>query len=247
MTVLLSIVSFPLTQPVAIFLLVLLIILLCPIVFRRLGIPQIVGLILSGVVVGPYGFDLLIRDSSFEIFGQVGILYLMFLAAVEIDMFHLKKNLKRGVGFGLITFIIPMIAGILGCRLAFGASWGTSVLVASMYASHTLISYPIVSKFGLQNANAAVVAVCATIVTVMLALLTLAGVVDSTSGGLSLHRFFVLFTLLACYAAVVGFSFKYVTKYFFRKFSDEVSQYIYILEIVFIASLASQLIGLEAI
>lgn len=247
MTALLSIVSFPLTQPVAIFLLVLLIILLCPIVFRRLGIPQIVGLILSGVVVGPYGFDLLVRDSSFEIFGQVGILYLMFLAAVEIDMFHLKKNLKRGVGFGLITFLIPMIAGILGCRLAFGASWGTSVLVASMYASHTLISYPIVSKFGLQNANAAVVAVCATIVTVMLALLTLAGVVDSTSGGLSLHRFFVLFTLLACYAAVVGFSFKYVTKYFFRKFSDEVSQYIYILAMVFIASLAAQLIGLEAI
>ncbi|MDE6095587.1 MAG: cation:proton antiporter [Muribaculaceae bacterium] len=247
MTIPLSIVTFPLTQPVAIFLLVLLIILLCPIVFRRLGIPQIVGLILAGVVVGPYGFDLLVRDSSFEIFGQVGILYLMFLAAVEIDMFHLKKNLKRGVGFGLITFIIPMAAGIIGCRLAFGASWGTSVLVASMYASHTLISYPIVSKFGLQNANAAVVAVCATIVTVMLALLTLAGVVDSTSGGLSLRRFCVLFTLLACYAAVVGFSFKYATKYFFRKFSDEVSQYIYILAMVFIASLAAQLIGLEAI
>ena len=247
MTIPLSIVTFPLTQPVAIFLLVLLIILLCPIVFRRLGIPQIVGLILAGVVVGPYGFDLLVRDSSFEIFGQVGILYLMFLAAVEIDMFHLKKNLKRGVGFGLITFIIPMATGIIGCRLAFGASWGTSVLVASMYASHTLISYPIVSKFGLQNANAAVVAVCATIVTVMLALLTLAGVVDSASGGLSLRRFCVLFTLLACYAAVVGFSFKYATKYFFRKFSDEVSQYIYILAMVFIASLAAQLIGLEAI
>lgn len=247
MTIPLAIVTFPLTQPVAIFLLVLLIILLCPIVSRRLGIPQIVGLILSGVVVGPYGFDLLARDSSFEIFGQVGILYLMFLAAVEIDMFHLKKNLKRGIGFGLITFVIPMAAGIFGSRLAFGASWDTCVLIASMYASHTLISYPIVSKFGLQNAKSAVVAVCATIVTVMLALLTLAGVVDNASGGFTFKRFGVLFVLLTCYAVIVGFSFKYITKYFFRKFSDEVSQYIYILAMVFIASLVAQLIGLEAI
>lgn len=247
MTIPLAIISFPLTQPVAIVLLVLLIILLCPIVFRRIGIPQIVGLILSGVIVGPYGFDLLARDSSFEIFGQVGILYLMFLAAVEIDMFHLKKNLKKGIIFGLITFLIPMIAGIIGSRLAFGAHWTTCVLIASMYASHTLISYPIVSKFGLQNAQAAVIAVCATIVTVMLALLTLAGVVDSAAGEFSSRRFIVLFVLLCAYAAIIGVSFRFATKYFFRKFSDEVSQYIYVLAMVFIASLVAQLIGLEAI
>ncbi len=157
----LSILNLPLTQPVMIFLLVLLIILICPLVFKRVGIPQIVGLILSGVVVGPYGFNILARDASFEIFGQVGILYLMFLAAVEIDMFHLKRNLNRGVAFGLITFVIPMAAGIIGSRFAFGSSWATCVLIATMYASHTLISYPIVSKFGLQNAKAAVIAVCA--------------------------------------------------------------------------------------
>ncbi len=247
MSMLVSIVSFPLSNPVSIFLLVLLIILLCPIVFRRLGIPQIVGLILSGVVVGPYGFDLLARDSSFEIFGQVGILYLMFLAAVEIDMFHLKKNLKKGIIFGLITFLIPMAAGIFGSRLAFGSSWSTCVLIASMYASHTLISYPIVSKFGLQNARAAVIAVCATIVTVMLALLTLAGVIGSVEGGFGTRQFFSLLLLMIGYALVIGFLFQYATKYFFRKFSDEVSQYIYILAMVFIASLTAQLIGLEAI
>ena len=121
----LSLVTFPLTQPVAIFLLVLLIILLCPIIFRRLGIPQIVGLILSGVAVGPYGLNLLARDASFEIFGQVGILYLMFLAAVEIDMFHLKKNLGKGITFGLLTFSIPTVLGVFGSRLAFGAGWST--------------------------------------------------------------------------------------------------------------------------
>ena len=244
----LSILNLPLTQPVMIFLLVLLIILICPLVFKRVGIPQIVGLILSGVVVGPYGFNILARDASFEIFGQVGILYLMFLAAVEIDMFHLKRNLNRGVAFGLITFVIPMAAGIIGSRFAFGSSWATCVLIATMYASHTLISYPIVSKFGLQNAKAAVIAVCATIVTVLLALLALAGVVTATeSGGFSYIKLFILVALMVVYAVLVGFSFRWATKYFFRKISDQVSQFIYVLAMVFIASMFAQLIGLEAI
>ncbi len=247
MTIVASIISFPLTQPVAIFLLVLLIILVCPIVFRRLGIPQIVGLILSGIIIGPYGLDVLKRDASFEIFGQVGILYLMFLAAVEIDMFHLRKNLRRGIVFGLITFIVPMVAGMIGSRISFGASWATCVLIASMYASHTLISYPIVSKFGLQNTKAAVIAVCATIVTVMLALLTLAAVVEATDGGFSLSRFMLLLLEMAIYAVVIGFSFRFITKWFFRKFSDMVNQFIYVLAMVFIASMTAQLIGLEAI
>ncbi len=244
----LSILNLPLTQPVMIFLLVLLIILICPLVFKRVGIPQIVGLSLSGVVVGPYGFNILARDASFEIFGQVGILYLMFLAAVEIDMFHLKRNLNRGVAFGLITFVIPMAAGIIGSRFAFGSSWATCVLIATMYASHTLISYPIVSKFGLQNAKAAVIAVCATIVTVLLALLALAGVVTATeSGGFSYRKLFILVALMVVYAVLVGFSFRWATKYFFRKISDQVSQFIYVLAMVFIASMFAQLIGLEAI
>ena len=247
MNILLSIVTFPLKQPVAIFLLVLLIILVCPIVFRRLRIPHIVGLILSGVIVGPYGFNLLERDASFEIFGQVGILYLMFLAAVEIDMFHLRKNLRKGVIFGLITFAIPMVLGIVGSRLAFGAGWTTCVLIASMYASHTLISYPIVSRFGLQNAKSAVIAVCATIVAVMLALLTLAGVVDVAEGGFSPLRAVRLVVLMGAYALLVGVSFREATKWFFRTFSDQVSQFIYVLAMVFIASMIAQLLGLEAI
>lgn len=247
MNLLLSIVTFPLRQPVAIFLLVLFIILVCPIIFRRLRIPHIVGLILAGVIVGPFGFNLLARDASFEIFGQVGILYLMFLAAVEIDMFHLRKNLRHGIIFGLLTFLIPMIFGIFGTRLAFNVSWTTSVLVASMYASHTLISYPIVSRFGLQNARSAVIAVCATIVAVMLALLTLAGVVEAAEGHFSISHAFRLTGLMVVYAVVVGFSFRYATRWFFQHFSDQISQFIYILAMVFVASLLAQIIGLEAI
>lgn len=240
--------NYPLTGPVEIFLLVLLIILVCPILFRRLGIPQIVGLIIAGIIIGPYGFNILARDASFEIFGQVGILYIMFMAAVEINMFHLKKNLGRGVLFGIITFAVPTIFGIFGSRWAFGASWSTCTLISTMYAAHTLIAYPIVSRFGLQNSKPAVIAVCSTIVTVLLALLVLAGVVDAAdSGGFQFGGFIRLIWLMIAYALGMGVLLHYFTKYFFRKINDQVNQFIYVLAMVFLSSLMASVIGLEAI
>lgn len=240
--------SYPLTGPVEIFLLVLLIILVCPILFRRIGIPQIVGLIIAGIIVGPYGFDILARDASFEIFGQVGILYIMFMAAVEINMFHLQKNMGKGILFGLITFAIPTVFGIFGSRFAFGASWSTCTLISTMYAAHTLISYPIVSKFGLQNSRPAIIAVCSTIVTVLLALLVLAGVVDAAdSGGFRFSRFINLIWLMIAYAVGMGLILHFCTKYFFRWINDQVNQFIYVLVMVFLSSMMASVIGLEAI
>lgn len=240
--------NLPFTGPIEIFLLVLLIILLCPILFKRIGIPQIVGFIIAGIIIGPYGFNILSRDASFEIFGQVGILYIMFMAAVEINMFHLQKNLGKGVLFGIITFAIPTFFGIFGSRLAFGASWSTCTLISTMYAAHTLISYPIVSRFGLQNSRPAVIAVCSTIVTVLLALLVLAGVIDaSEAGGFKFNRFVNLIWLMIVYAAGMGLLIHYFTKYFFRKINDQVTQFIYVLAIVFLSSLMARVIGLEAI
>ncbi|MDE5870208.1 MAG: cation:proton antiporter [Muribaculaceae bacterium] len=240
--------SFPLQQPVAIFLLVLLIILLGPLLFRRLKIPQIVGLIIAGIAVGPYGFDLLDRDASFRIFGEVGILYIMFQAAVEIDMFHLRKYLKKGIFYGLLSFGLPMLFGIFGSRYAFGVDWSTSVLIASMYASHTLVSYPVVSRFGLSNQRAIVVAVCGTIVAVLLALIALAQVVTvHLQGSFNWLGIIKLFGLMAIYAAVVGYSFPWLTRWFFKKNNESVSQFIFILALVFVASLLAKLIGLEAI
>lgn len=241
-------VAFPLHQPVAIFMVVMLVILCGPLVFRRLKVPNVVGLIIAGVLIGPYCFDILERDMSFEIFGQVGILYLMFLAAVEIDMFHLRQNIGRGLLFGLLTFGLPMAAGIFGARWAFGSGWDTCVLIASMYASHTLISYPIVSRLGLQNTRGAVVAVCSTIVAVLLALLTLAEVVSvKVTGGFSWNDILRLVVFTAVYAIAVLWSFPKVTRWFFRKFNDTLSQYIYILAMVCISSLLARLAGLEAI
>lgn len=242
------ILTFPLTQPIAIFLLVLLIILASPLVFRPLRIPSVVGLIISGVLAGPYGFNLLVRDASFEIFGEVGILFLMFQAAVEIDMFHLRKNSRKGGIFGILTFLLPMIAGVLSSLLIFHTNATTSVLIGAMFSAHTLISYPVVSRFGLQNSRAAVIAVCGTIVAVLLALVSLAEAVDiHVEGGFSFGRLAVLFGLSVVFAVVVGFLYPWLTRWFFRKFGDEVSQFIFILALVFISSLIAKVIGLEAI
>lgn len=231
-----------------IFTLVLLLILAAPVVFRRLRIPDVVGLILAGVAVGPYGFNLLERDASFQIFGQVGILYLMFLAAVEIDMYHFKKNLKHGLIFGVITFLVPAALGMAAAHYAFGAGLTTCLLLASMYSSHTLISYPVVSRFGLQNAKGVIIAVSGTIIAVLLALLTLASVVKLQSTGI-FDAMDILRLLLytGVYAVVVGVAFPRITRFFFRKMSDAVAQYIFILAMVFIGAVLAQVIGLESI
>lgn len=242
------IVQFPLQQPVAIFLVVLGIILLTPLVFNRLKIPHLVGMILAGVLVGPHGFDVLADDASFEIFGQVGILYLMFLAGVEIDMVHLRRNLKAGIMFGLVTFLIPMIVGLVASRYAFAMSWSAAAIVATMFASHTLISYPVVNRFGLSNARPVVVAVCATIVAVFLALLTLGAAlgvsVQGRFGGGALAR--LLFST-AIYVAALCYVYPRLARVFFRNFNESVTQFIFVLAMVFLASLVAQLIGLEAI
>lgn len=240
--------TFPLTQPVAIFLTVLLIMLLAPMIFTRLKIPNIVGLILAGMAVGKYGFNLLIRDASFEIFGQVGILYLMFLAGVEIDMYNLRKNIRGGIFYGLLTFLVPMTLGIFVSRHAFSTGWGTAVLLATMYASHTLISYPIVNRFRLSNARSVVISVSGTIIAVLLALITLAEVVDvRVQGGFSFRNIAMLGVETIVYSLVIGFIYPRLTRYFFRRYSDSVLQFIYILALVMLSALFSHLIGLEAI
>lgn len=248
MNTLSAIVEFPLRQPVAIFLIVLVIILVTPLLFRRLKIPHIVGMIVAGMIVGPYGFNILERDASFQIFGQVGILYLMFLAGVEIDMLNLKQNSRKGILFGIITFALPMTVGLFASKYLLGVSWATATLIASMYASHTLISYPIAARFGLTNSKAVVIAVCGTVVAVLSALVVLAEVIAVTdSGEFSWIRIFRLLGLMIVYSVGLGYAIPALTRWFFRKYSDAVSQFIYVMAMVFVASLLAQLIGLEAI
>lgn len=236
------------SDPVLIFFIVLAIILLAPVLLNRLKIPHIIGLIVAGVIVGPYGIGLLARDASFEIFGAVGILYLMFLAGIEIDMYHLKKNLNRGLGFGLYTFFVPMILGTLTSYYFLHFNWLTSVLLASMYASHTLVAYPIVSRFGLTKSPAVIIAIAGTIITVLGALIVLAVCVGiHVEGRFSAGDMLFLLLKLAVYCIVIVYSFPRITRWFFKKYSDNIPQFVYILAMVFLASYTAKIIGLESV
>ncbi|MDE6305269.1 MAG: cation:proton antiporter, partial [Muribaculaceae bacterium] len=159
------------TNPVLIFFIVLVIILLAPVILNKLKVPHIIGMIVAGVVVGPYGLHILDYDTSFEIFGQVGILYLMFLAGIEIDMYHLRLNLRRGMLFGMLTFLVPMVIGTVASIYLLKLDTITSILLASMYASHTLIAYPVATRFGITKSPAVLIAIVGTIIAVIGALL----------------------------------------------------------------------------
>lgn len=235
------------TSPVAIFLIVLAIILLAPMLLTRLKIPHVIGLIVAGVLVGPYGFNLLARDMSFEVFGEVGLLYLMFLAGIEIDMYHLKKNIRRGAVFGLFTFFVPVVIGMAASMLVLGMTTLAALMMAAMFAAHTLIAYPIVSRLGLTKSPPVVIAIAGTIFTVLgsLVLLAVASAASSKSpDSLLIVRLFVSL-LLFCLAVL--YVYPRLTRWFFKHYSDGVMQFIYVLTMTFASAVTAEWIGIEGV
>lgn len=236
------------TNPVTIFLIVLVIILLAPVVLNRLKIPHIIGMIVAGVAVGPFGLNILDRDSSFNIFGQVGLLYLMFLAGLEIDMFHLRLNLRRGAVFGAVTFLIPMVMGVAASVYILHTPWLTAFLLASMYASHTLIAYPVAARFGITKSPAVLISVVATIVCVIGALLVLAAAVNiEETGEFSPARLLWLVGKSGIYCGGVLYAYPRLTRWFFKNYSEKVTQYVFILAMVFLSAWLSGVVGLEPV
>ena len=234
------------TAPVPIFLTVMAIILLTPLILNRLKIPHVIGLIIAGVVVGPHGFNLLARDMSFEVFGQVGILYLMFLAGIEIDMYHLRKNLRKGLAFGIFTFIIPLFLGSVVAMTALGMHILEATLLASMFAAHTLIAYPIVTRFGVTKSPAVIIAIAGTIVTVLGSLIVLAGVLGVYRDG-SVSSLLPILFYLTIYCVGLTYVYPRVTRYFFQHYSDGISQFIYVMVTVFGAAALASWIGIEGV
>ncbi len=236
------------TQPVQIFFIVLVIILFTPLLLNKLKIPHIIGMIVAGVVIGPYGFNILDNDSSFAIFGQVGLLYLMFLAGLEIDMYHLRLNMRKGLLFGLLTLLIPLVLGVLTSVWLLGLDWITSLLLGAMYASHTLISYPVVARFGITKAPAVLIAIVGTIIAVIGALLVLAATVNvRREGAFDLLAQAMLIGKMVVWCLVLLYAYPRVTRRFFKSHNDKVTQYVFVLAMVFLAAWTAQLIGLEPV
>ena len=174
---------FPITDPTLIFFVVLLIILLAPIVMGKLRIPHIIGMVLAGIVIGKYGLNILVRDDSFELFGRVGLYYIMFLAALEMDLESVRKNKSKLIVFGLLTFMVPLwLTFFMSIHLL---NYGTSasLLLGCIMASNTLVAYPIVSRYGLQRKASVALSVGSSMLAFLFALILLAAIVASNSGG----------------------------------------------------------------
>ncbi|CAG5074713.1 Glutathione-regulated potassium-efflux system protein KefB [Dyadobacter sp. CECT 9623] len=239
--------SLPLKNPVIIFSVVLFIILFAPILFNRIKVPHIIGLIISGVIVGPYGLNVLSRDSSIVLFGTVGLLYIMFLAGLEIDLAEFRKNKNKIAVFGLLTFVLPLVSGTLAGYYILGYGFLSSLLLASMFSTHTLVSYPIASKYGVTRNRAINMTVGGTMITDILALLILAGVAGMSKGDVSPAFWFRLGFSFVVFLLVVLLLFPIICRWFFRRFDDSISQYIFVLAMVFLASFLAELAGVEAI
>ncbi len=179
--------TLPLTDPVLKFLIILVIIIAAPLLLNKLKIPHLLGLIIAGAIIGPYGLNLILRDSSIILSGTAGLLYIMFLAGLEIDMGDFKKNSGRSFVFGMYTFLIPMGLGIIAGYYLLHFSMDTSILLASMFASHTLIAYPIISKLGIAKDKSVTITVGGTMITDMLALLVLTVIVGMATGQIGKH------------------------------------------------------------
>lgn len=240
-------ISLPLTNPVIKFLLILAIILFAPIVLNKIKIPPLLGLIIAGAIIGPHGFNLMERDSSIILSGTAGLLYIMFLAGLEIDLADFKKNSSKSFVFGMYTFLVPMGLGILAGRWVLELSWASTILLASMFASHTLIAYPLISKLGVAKNRAVNITVGGTMITDTLALLVLAIIVGMTTGEVNTEFWIRLSISILLFGLIVIVLFPLIGRWFFKRFDDSVSQYIFVLMMVFLGAVLAELAGIEAI
>ena len=238
---------FHITDPTLIFFVVLLIVLFAPIVMSKLRIPHIIGLVLAGIAIGKFGLNILERDNSFELFGRVGLYYIMFLAGLEMDMEGVKKNTRNFLIFGLLTCLVPLLLTYVMAIFVLGYSPAASFLLGCIMASNTLIAYPIVGRYGLQRNPSVSLSVGSSMIALLLALVMVAALSASFSGDTSIWfwMLFVLKIVVFCTASVVLIP--KLTRFFLRRYSDAVMQYIFVMAIMFLSAACSDLIGLEGI
>ena len=238
---------FPITSPTIIFFVVLGIILIAPIIMGKLRIPHIIGMVLAGVLIGQYGFNILERDDSFELFGRVGLYYIMFLAGIEIDMNGLKRGVLNMGAYGLFTFFAPFIFVFLSCHYLLGYSIMASVLLGSILGSNTMIAYPIVCKYGLQRYGGVTLGAAGSMISLTFALVVLAAIVGTYNGGTGIG-FWLLFVLkFALFIALAIVFIPRLTRYFLRRYSDAVMQYIFVMAIMFLCASITEILGMEGV
>lgn len=238
----------PLQNPVLVFSLILLIILLSPLLLRKVNVPGIIGLIISGVIVGPNGLNILEQNSAVDLFSTIGLLYIMFIAGLELDINEFQANKNKSLLFGLFTFSIPLAVGYPVCYYLLGYDFNASFLTASMFATHTLVAYPIVSKLGVSKNQAVAVTVGGTILTDTAVLIILAVIMGNSQGNLNQQFWIRLGVSLAIFSAIMFLLVPRIARWFFQKLEGEKhSHYIFVLAVVFFAAFLAEVAGVEPI
>lgn len=238
----------PFGNSVLIFSLILFIILLAPIVLNRFKIPGIIGLILSGLIIGPHGLFLIQKNSAVDLFSTIGLLYIMFIAGLELDMNEFKKYKYNSVIFGALTFAFPIVIGFPVCYYILGYGFNSSLLIASMFATHTLISYPIVNRLGIAKNQAVAVTVGGTILTDTAVLVILAVLSGTAMGEATSGLWLRLMISILLFSAFVFILIPRVAAWFFRRLEDEKNaHFIFVLLVVFLTAFIAELAGLEPI
>ncbi len=237
----------PITDPVLIFLIIMAIMLVIPLVFERFKMPGIIGLILAGLVVGPYGLGMLERDDTIVLLGTVGLLFLMFLAGLETSLEDLKLNAGKASVFGALTFALPMALGT-GAMMAVGYELLPALLVASCFASHTLLALPIAIKLGIVRLQAVTATLGATLITNVIALLVLVVVVRAHQGDLTLGFWLQLIPSIVVFTAATLVGVPRIGKWFFRQFGhDEGAEFTFVIATLFVVAYGANLAGIEPV
>jgi len=239
--------SLPIVDPVLIFALAMGIFLLAPVIFERMKIPGLVGLIFFGAVVGPNVLNLLARDFTFELLGQVGLLYLVFLAGLELDLNRFNEYRRRSIIFGVLSFGVPMGLAVAVMPLL-GFGYPAAVLIGAIIGSHTLLAYPVASRLGIVKNPAVITVIGGTLVTDTLALTVLAVVAGSLTGELDALFWVRLFGVLAIYVVVVMVAVPKVGRWFFRNVPSQApAEFIFLMVVLFAVAWAAKLAGAEPI
>lgn len=238
----------PFANPVLVFSLILFIILFVPILFRRLNLPGIIGLIISGIIIGPLGFNVLEKNSAVDLFSTIGLLYIMFMAGLELELNEFKRVRNQSVVFGFFTFVIPLIIGFPICYYLLGYELNASLLITSMFATHTLVAYPIVSKLGIAKNRVVAVTVGGTIITDTIVLILLAVIMGNSQGKLNPEFWIILGSTLIAFTFIMFAIIPKVTRWFFKKLeSEKHAHYVFVLSVVFFSAFLAELSGLEPI
>lgn len=238
---------FPITDPTLIFFVVMLIILFAPIVMGKLRIPHIIGMVLAGVAVGQYGLNILVRDDSFELFGKVGLYYIMFLASLEMDIEGVRRNKGRFGVFGLLTFAVPFIMTYVACITVLHYSVLASLLLGCIMASNTLIAYPIVGRYGLQRKPSVTLSVGSSMISLLMALVSLAAIVAAYGGNTGVMFWLWFVGKFVGYCVLMALLIPRLARWFLRRYSDAVMQFIFVMSMLFMSAALSEAVGLEGI